>query len=142
MPAHITLLYPFQPPHEISEVVFDTLSRCFTRFEAFEFSLSSIRRFRPEVLYLAPEPDASFRQLTLAVWDCFPETPPYGGRYSTIVPHLTVALLADEQRLEQITVEFSLVSQGQVQICATASEVALMDTLAGSWQIRASFKLS
>jgi 2'-5' RNA ligase len=56
MPSHITLLYPFKPPREISEVVFDTLNQCFTRFEAFDFSLTTIRRFSPEVLYLAPKP--------------------------------------------------------------------------------------
>ncbi|MFL5268052.1 MAG: 2'-5' RNA ligase family protein [Stellaceae bacterium] len=141
MPSHITLLYPFKSPREISEVVFDTLNQCFTRFEAFDFSFTTIRRFSPEVLYLAPEPDESFRRLTLAVWDCYPETPPYGGRYSSITPHLTVAQLADEQQLERIAVEFARASERGLPIHATASEIALMDTLEGSWQVRATFTL-
>jgi 2'-5' RNA ligase len=141
MPAHVTLLFPFKPPLEIGKAVSDTLGQCFTRFEAFDFSLTTIRRFSPEVLYLAPEPDEPFRQLALAVWNCYPETPPYGGRYSSIVPHLTVAQLPAEQQLERVAVEFARISRRRLPLHATASEIALMDTLARPWQVRASFTL-
>jgi 2'-5' RNA ligase len=141
MPAHITLLYPFKPPDEVDEVVLDSLRHCFTRFAPIQFSLSSIRRFPIEVLYLAPEPDEPFRQLTLAIWDRYPETPPYGGKWSNIVPHLSVAWLADEQQLDDITNDFVEVSQEKLPIQATASEVALMDIESGRWQVRAMFSL-
>ena len=98
MPAHITLLYPFKPPDEIGDAAIEKLNQCFAGFRAFDFTLATIRRFPGGVLYLAPEPDESFRRLIMAVWDCYPETPPYGGRYSNIVPHLTVAQLTDESR--------------------------------------------
>jgi len=75
MPAHVTLLYPFKRSNEVDEKVLHELRHCFTRFAPIGFSLSSVRRF-PEVLYLAPEPDEPFRQLTLAIWDCYPEVPP------------------------------------------------------------------
>jgi 2'-5' RNA ligase len=141
MPSHITLLYPFKPPYEINDVVFDTLRQCFARFEAFDLSLTTIRRFSPEVIYFAPEPDEPFRRLTLAIWDCYRETPPYGGRCSSITPHLTVAQLADEPQLERIAVELAQASLGRLPIRATATEIALMDTLAGSWRVRATFAL-
>jgi len=141
MPAHITLLFPFKPPDEIGVAVFDTLSQCFTRFGAFDFSLTTIRRFSREVLYLAPEPDEPFRRLTLAICDCYPETPPCGGRYSSVVPHLTIAQISDEPQLERIAVQFAQGSPGRLPIRMTASEIALMDTLAGRWQVRASFTL-
>src|SRR3982074_8321 len=65
MPAHITLLHPFKSPDEIDGIVLDELRHCFTRFAPISFSLSLIRRFPVEVLYLAPEPDEPFRRLTL-----------------------------------------------------------------------------
>jgi len=78
VPAHITLLYPFKAPGEIDESVIGKLRECFAQSTPVGFSLSAIRRFPAEVLYLAPEPDRPFRQLTLDTWRLFPDTPPYG----------------------------------------------------------------
>jgi len=142
MPAHITLLYPFKPPDEIGDAVIEKLNQCFAGFRAFDFTLATIRRFPGGVLYLAPEPDESFRRLIMAVWDCYPETPPYAGRYSNIAPHLTVAQLTDEQQADQVVCEFTRASQGRLAIHTTAREIALMDTLAGIWQVRTTFTLS
>jgi 2'-5' RNA ligase len=142
MPAHITLLYPFKSPHEIDGSTIEKLNQCFAGFWAFDFSLAKIRRFPGGVLYLVPEPDEPFRRLTRAVWDCCPETPPFGGRYSNVVPHLTVAQLADEQQAKQIFVEFERASRGRVPIHATAREITLMDRLSGSWRVRAAIPLS
>ena len=44
VPAHITLLYPFKPPNEVSSAVLDKLRARFARFAAIQFSLSSVRR--------------------------------------------------------------------------------------------------
>jgi 2'-5' RNA ligase len=140
-PTHITLLYPFKPPVEIDQIVLDKLRECFSRFQPIAFSLSAIRRFHDGVLYLIPEPDEPFRLLTLAIWDSYPETPPYSGRYSRVVPHLTVAQLADEHQAEQVAIEFARASRRQLPIHATAAEIALMDTMTGSWQVRATFAL-
>ena len=57
------------------------------------------------------------------------------------MPHLTVAPLADEQQMERVAVEFARAAEGKLPIRATASEIALMDTLAGSWRVRARFPL-
>jgi 2'-5' RNA ligase len=141
MPAHITLLYPFKPPDEVDEIVLDRLRQYFARFAPIQFALSAIRRFPVEVLYLAPEPDEPFRQLTLAIWNRYPETPPYGGKWPDIVPHLSVAWLVDEQKLDAVADEFVEASRASLPIRATASEVALMDNRSGRWQVRARFSL-
>ena len=141
MPAHITLLYPFKPPDEVGDAVLDNLRHGFARFAPFRFALAAIRRFPAEVLYLAPEPDEPFRRLTLAIWGWHPETPPYGGKWPDIVPHLSVASLADEQRLDRIADEFTQASQRKLPIGATATEVALMDNRSGRWQIHATLGL-
>ena len=141
VPAHITLLYPFKPPDEIGSAVLDKLRQGLASCAPFRFTLASIRRFPAEGLYLAPEPDEPFRRLTLAIWDWYPETPPYGGKWPDIVPHLSVASLADELRLDRVADEFAQASRGILPIRATAAEVALMDNRSGRWQVRTIFSL-
>jgi 2'-5' RNA ligase len=140
LPAHITLLYPFKPPDLIGGDVIDALGKCFQRFTPFAFALAAIRHF-PEVLYLAPEPSEPFRLLTLAICDRYPETPPYGGRYPSIVPHLTVAQIGGRLQLEKISSDFVQASQGKLPLSAAASEVALMDSRSGRWEVRAKLGL-
>jgi 2'-5' RNA ligase len=141
MPAHITLLYPFKPPDELGDAVLADLRHCFARFRPIQFALASIRRFPVDVLYLAPEPDEPFRRLTLAIWERYPETPPYGGKWPDIIPHVSVASLADEQHLGRVADEFAQACRGKLPIHATAAEVALMDYQPGRWRTRSTFSL-
>jgi 2'-5' RNA ligase len=141
MPAHITLLSPFKPLDEVDEIVLRDLRRCFRRFAPIRFSLGSIRRFPTEVLYLAPEPDDPFRQLTLAIWEHFPKTPPYGGKWPDMVPHVSVAWLPDEQQLDGVTHDFTGVAREKLPIQAIAAQVVLMDDSSGRWEIHATFGL-
>ena len=139
-PAHVTLLYPFKPPVEITEADLDNLKRCFSRFPPFHFTLLSTRRFS-NTLYFAPQPDEPFRQLTFTIWDCYPETPPYGGVYSDVVPHLTVADHLPDEQLNRIAAELGEASKGKLPISAQADDVALLDTKSGRWQVRTRFRL-
>jgi 2'-5' RNA ligase len=141
MPAHITLLYPFKPPNEVGSVVVDNLRHLFARFAPFRYSLVSIQRFPVGVLYLAPQPDEPFRRLTLAIWSWYPEIPPYGGKWPDIVPHLSVANMADEQQLDRVAEAFAQAAQRKLPIGATAKEVALIDNRSGRWRICATLGL-
>ena len=141
MPAHITLVYPFKPPNEIYGLVLDTLSHCFSRFPPFKFSLAKISQFPGETLYLVPEPEDPFRELTLGIWGCYPETPPYRGRYSTVIPHLTVADRMGDQGLGEVAREFEQAVQGRLPIHGRATEVTLMDSKSGRWAINTAFRL-
>jgi 2'-5' RNA ligase len=141
VPAHITILYPFKLPGAIDETVERELRRLFGSFGAFHFTLTAVRRFGDEGLYLAPEPAEPFRQLTLAAQAYSPETPPYGGQFSDIVPHLTVARRQAEKRLDAIACEFEAAAAGDLPIRTWASAVVLMDTVSGRWAVRAIFKL-
>lgn len=136
MPAHITTLYPFLPPDQIDAAVLGVLRECFAGFAPFQFSLAAIQRVAADVLYLAPDPVKIFRELTCAVWDLYPQTPPYGGKHSDIQPHLTVAQSADQQRLSRITEDFGHRFEKSLPIRATANEVALMDNESGRWHVR------
>ena len=90
VPAHITVLYPFMPPEEITPMVANQVRAVALACAAFDFQLSRVGLFR-DALYLAPAPSNPFIALTAALARQFPEYPPYGGQFRTVVPHLTVA---------------------------------------------------
>jgi 2'-5' RNA ligase len=141
MPAHITVLFPFKPPHDLDGATLQRLRRLLTRFAPFSHSLLEARRFPAEVLYLAPVSDEPFRELTMAIWRQFPEMPPYGGRHPDVVPHLTVAQLDDARRLDHVAREFLGACQGHLPVLATVAEVALMDNASGRWRVRETLPL-
>lgn len=141
MPAHITLLYPFRAAGDVDEMTIGRLRDCFASCEPIRFSLSKIRRFPSDVLFLAPEPDEPFRQLTLSIWELFPETPPYRGKWPDIIPHLSLAWINNEAQLSAVAEDFVRASQGQLPITAIASQVAFMESRAGRWKTRMNFSL-
>jgi len=140
VPAHVTLIYPFKPPDEILPPVFDGLRRCFSAFPAFDYTLAAMRRF-PQVLYLAPKPAEPFRRLTEAIWQRHPETPPYGGRFPDIVPHLSLADRLNDASLDRIEAEFKDAARGRMPIRARAKEVVLLENRTGRWQQLAALPL-
>ena len=140
VPAHITLLYPFKPPYEIDAGVVATLERCFARFTPVDFNLAIARRF-PGLLYLVPDPDDAFRRMTLAIWERFADTPPYGGRYAEIVPHLSVAQIADEAQLDRVHRDFAAYARERLPIRARAAAATLMIIEDGRWRLGRGFGL-
>jgi hypothetical protein len=113
----------------------------FVPFSTVQVSLAKISQFPGETLYLVPEPEDPFRELTLGIWRCCPETPPYRGRYSTVVPHLTVADGMGEPRLAEVAREFEEASQGRLPIHGRAVDVTLMDSRSNRWEINTTFRL-
>jgi 2'-5' RNA ligase len=100
VPAHITLLYPFAHPSRIGDAI-AVLRQLFSRVPAFEFSLTEVRRF-PATAYLHPEPATTFVRLTESIAHEWPEFPPFGGLFSTVIPHLTVAHQATANSLDAV----------------------------------------
>jgi len=141
VPAHITLLYPFMPPGEITPAVAAELHAFFAQYAAFEFTLPELRRF-PEVLYLAPSPAEPFKALTHAVVERYPDYPPYGGGYSEVIPHLTIADMAEAGPLDDIEREFMDQHGAQLPVRAKANEVWLIENTSGRWETRQAFELS
>jgi len=140
VPAHVTVLYPFVTPSKISPAILRTLTELFAALPRFRASFTEVRRF-PDVLYLAPEPAASFRRLTERVFARFPETPPYEGRFTHIVPHLTVAHAEEPAQLEEIAAELQRASSGRFPILADVREIAMIEKWDGRWRGRAAFPL-
>lgn len=90
VPAHITVLYPFVPPRLIAADVLADVAAAVASVPSFEVAFHQVRWFGDHVVWLAPEPDSPFRQLTAAVWQRFPHHAPYEGAHDDIVPHLTI----------------------------------------------------
>jgi 2'-5' RNA ligase len=141
MPAHITLIYPFKPPADIDAGTLAALDSCCANLARFDFALARLECFEGDALYLAPEPDEPFRRLTVSLWRLYPDRPPYGGRYPTIVPHLTLLRLAGERRLASIAADLAASFGHRLPIRAHAGSVALLDTNSGRWEVRALFEL-
>jgi 2'-5' RNA ligase len=136
-PPHVTLVYPFLPPARITPQVLDQLGEIVRACPAFEFSLAGLCAF-PAVLYAAPEPADLFVALTDAIERHFPEAPPYGGAFSKVIPHLTLAHLPDSSAVGGWP-DSLLTSLGEaLPISCRADETWLM-VRGRRWRLRARF---
>lgn len=101
-PAHVTLLFPFLPVARLEPCVRRELAEIAGGVAPFEVRFAEVGRF-PGVVYLAPDPAASFARLTASIVAQFPDYPLYGGAYPEVVPHLTLTE-SDEAPLDAIAV--------------------------------------
>ena len=139
VPAHITVLFPFISPDLITDSDLARTTEAFQLFRSFEFRLVQVGRF-PESLYLVPEPDEPFISLTEAIGREFPEYPPYGGKFTEIVPHLTVADRSAE--LSDIAeAKLSGIMKELGPIHAVCHVVELYENSSGHWRWAHSFPL-
>ena len=90
VPAHITVLFPFMAAERIDAAVLRGIRSALDGAPAFGFSLAGVARFAATA-YLEPDPAPPFIDLTERLVRRFPDFPPFGGEFETIVPHLTAA---------------------------------------------------
>lgn len=139
VPAHVTVLFPFAAPDSINEPTLATLRNLLLTAAAFKFQLARSAWFDDRVLWLAPEPAEPFQRLTRLVAEAFPGYPPYGGQYTEVVPHLTVA---DHGTPDQLRTSESAV-RGHLPIVSTADAVSLMvEHSDGRWERHTTFPLA
>ncbi len=86
---HVTILYPFRPCAALGPAERTELAAMAGRVPAFEVRFDRVRRFAATI-WIEPVPADPFAALTAAVVDRWPEHPPYGGTFETVVPHLTL----------------------------------------------------
>jgi hypothetical protein len=80
-------------------------------------------------------------ELTRAVYEWFPETPPYGGVFDEIVPHLTLAHVPEELPFERVVLEVEAALRPLLPIQITATQANLMDNSCGEWCVHTTFAL-
>jgi hypothetical protein len=118
----VTILFPFFDTAELDEgAVADLISR----FPAFDFELDRVERFPDGTTWLHPAPSLPFVDLTAAVWQRWPERPPYEGLHDEVIPHLTISDTPIDVHLD-------------LPITARAREVTLIeeDEPSGRWAAR------
>lgn len=89
--AHITALAPFVD--HLDEEVCRAVAEVAARIQPFAATLTWVGTFPNGIVHLLPDDPAPFRALTAALVQRFPEHPPYGGRFGTPAPHLTLDAL-------------------------------------------------
>lgn len=140
MPAHITINYPFQPFSVDQPGFEESLQTLFADFPAFDMRLARVERF-PDVLYLAPQPAQPLQDLIQHVAQRYPESPPYGGVFDQVIPHLTVADLEEPAELDPIAERFLRAAHTELPIHVRVDTVWLMDDRTGRWSKRLALPL-
>lgn len=122
MPAHITILFPFVDTGGLDEAA---VANLIAEFPAFDFELDRMEQFPDGTTWLHPTPSLPFVDLTAAVWQRWPEHPPYEGLHDEVIPHLTISDTSIDVQLE-------------LPIAARAREVMLIeqDESSGRWATR------
>lgn len=86
--AHVTVLGPWvrEPSADdlaaVAQIASDTAE--------FDVHLDQIETFPNGIIHLVAQPPAQFAALTTAVWERFPDHPPYEGQFTQLTPHLTL----------------------------------------------------
>ena len=81
-----------------------------------------------------------FAALTDSIYRAFPDYPPFAGKFTTVVPHVTVAH-ADEPQLCEIEVELKIALPPGGGIKARCSELILIENSSGRWEEMRRFAL-
>jgi hypothetical protein len=132
VPPHITVLYPFVHPTQINEAVLGSIAKAVGAVPRFHAQWRKTAWFDDDVLWLAPEPAAPFRALTTAVFQAFPDSPPYGGQYEGLAPHLTVGSRGTPDQLRAI--ERDVLTHLPISMDVTHVQVMCGAHRAGSWR--------
>lgn len=138
VPAHITVHFPFLHHSRIDARTGAALAAALREHRPFTVRFTTCGRF-PGVLYLAPEPETELRQLTQSIADRWPEVPPFEGRFTDIVPHLTVAQDQPDDVLDEI--EAGLLGDCCLPVTAHIESVKLMVHDGTLWRERRTFAL-
>jgi 2'-5' RNA ligase len=87
--AHLTLVYPFLEPAEVTDAAVAALREAVAPVAPFSCTFAGLRWFDRRVLWLAPDPVAPFVEIAARVRGAVPGVP---AEDRDLVPHLTVGL--------------------------------------------------
>lgn len=92
--AHITVLGPWLAEPTAADLA--CIGAIAAATPTFSFSLGALRTFPDGIIYLEVTPATPFTALTEQVSAAFPDHPPYGGVFGSVVPHLTLDRVGTE----------------------------------------------
>jgi 2'-5' RNA ligase len=137
-PAHVTALFPWIPPADLTEADLDAVGQLAKDWQPFEVCFAGFGTFDDaDVHYLAPEPADPFLALTQDLCTVWPEYPPYEGVFAEVVPHLTVSVGAGAEQVAELRAAV----QALLPISSMARELTVIEVLDGRCRVRRSFRL-
>jgi 2'-5' RNA ligase len=122
VPAHVTVLFPFLSPHELTPQIIAGVRHVVAGVPRFFLTLDKVGWFGERVVWLSPSPAEPFRELTHRLAGRFPRAQPYGGEFADVVPHQTIG---HDHPHEVLTAAAAEVQQ-QLPIHAWVSTVHLL----------------
>jgi 2'-5' RNA ligase len=87
---HVTILYPFLPPASLTPEVNERLAAICQQHAPMHLRFAHVGRFPSHAILPVLSADDCVG-LTTDIVDAWPEVPPYGGAFATVIPHLTLA---------------------------------------------------
>lgn len=139
IPPHLTILFPFLPPSAIDGRTLAVLRGLFAPVEPFPYELGRVGSF-PGTVWLAPDPVEPFLDLVERARRAFPDLPPYGDAEHAVIPHCTLALDEDADRLAAMVRELRERLGPRLPVRCRAVEVSLVGERAdGTWLVRHAF---
>ena len=92
IPLSLTLLYPFAPRDSLDTDYLEMLRHFFASRRPLAFDIAGVAQWEQGgAIYGVPEPDGQLRSTMRALWELFPEFPPYGGGVEP-PPHASLTL--------------------------------------------------
>ncbi len=141
IPAHVTVLYPFVPPSELTAELDASLRSLYATLDRFEFALTTVESF-PGHVWCAPEPSAAFLALIEATRARFPDYPLYGDPKLDPTPHCTVGAADEPEALARMLAEVRAGLSPSLPVRCHADAVLLYrERDDGSWVEHASYPL-
>lgn len=141
IPAHVTILYPFARPEELTSELDESLRELYASVDAFDYALTTVATF-PGSAWLAPEPAEPFLALIEMTRMRFPAYPPYGDPDLEPRPHCTVGAAEDPFALERMLAELRAGLDPALPISCRASAVLLYrERDDGTWYEHATYPL-
>jgi 2'-5' RNA ligase len=138
IPLHVTLLYPFAPPHHVDE---KALEEFFAECDALTVTLVGLGEW-PGVVYAVPEPRDELLAMMRLLWERFPEYPPYGGEIAEPLPHATLAELEADEPQAAIAAAIRARTESVFPITCEVRDVALLEEYEPDrWRERRRFPL-
>jgi 2'-5' RNA ligase len=139
IPFHVTLLYPFAPREELTAALLADVRSFFAERKPFELELTRVAMW-PRVVYAVPEPAARLREIMRALFERFPQWPPYEGIHEEVVPHAT---LGEEIEAAQVYAEIEKRVAPHLPARYLVDEASLLEEFAPDrWRERERFPLS
>jgi 2'-5' RNA ligase superfamily len=139
IPLSVTLLYPFASREELDEEL-GMLRTFFASRHPLGFDIARVAQWEDgsRAVYGVPEPEQALRSTMRALWELFPEFPPYGGADDP-PPHASLTLDGGDHPEETLArVERRL--EGILPVHFHVREAVLMEERKPDvWQVRETF---